>query len=289
MSEPAIQNVSDTAFMVAVYRAMETERPDALFRDPLARRLAGERGKAIVASVERHAFFGRWFVVIRTHVIDAMLKAAVAEGVDMVLNLGAGLDTRPYRMDLPATLQWVEVDFPHMIDFKAERLRDEAPRCRLERIKLDLADAEARQALFAGLAKRATKALVLTEGVIPYLTTQAVGDLADALHAEPAFQYWIADYLSPSARKYRKRMEQKMKMQNAPFRFEPEDYFGFFRAHGWEAKEIRYIPQEADRLKRPLALPFIWRALMLVRAMLSGASRRESFRTSVGYVLFTRG
>jgi O-methyltransferase involved in polyketide biosynthesis len=43
MSEPLIQNVSDTAFMVAVYRAMESERPDALFHDPLVRKLAGER------------------------------------------------------------------------------------------------------------------------------------------------------------------------------------------------------------------------------------------------------
>ncbi|HEY2739416.1 MAG TPA: class I SAM-dependent methyltransferase, partial [Thermoanaerobaculia bacterium] len=44
----AIDNVSDTARWVAVYRAMETARPDAIFRDPFADRLAGERGHQIL-------------------------------------------------------------------------------------------------------------------------------------------------------------------------------------------------------------------------------------------------
>ena len=40
-----IENISDTARWVAVYRAMETERPDAIFRDPFAARLAGDTGR----------------------------------------------------------------------------------------------------------------------------------------------------------------------------------------------------------------------------------------------------
>ena len=44
MEEP-FRNISDTARWVAVYRAIESERPDAWFRDPLAKRLAGERGE----------------------------------------------------------------------------------------------------------------------------------------------------------------------------------------------------------------------------------------------------
>ncbi len=44
----SIENVSDTALWVAVYRAMETARPDAIFRDPYAERLAGDKGVKIV-------------------------------------------------------------------------------------------------------------------------------------------------------------------------------------------------------------------------------------------------
>src|SRR6185369_17641435 len=49
MAAPLVSNVSDTARWVATYRAQETARPDALFKDPFAERLAGERGRAIAA------------------------------------------------------------------------------------------------------------------------------------------------------------------------------------------------------------------------------------------------
>jgi O-methyltransferase involved in polyketide biosynthesis len=42
MTDTLIENVSDTAFWIAHYRAVESARPDALFRDPLAALLAGE-------------------------------------------------------------------------------------------------------------------------------------------------------------------------------------------------------------------------------------------------------
>ena len=84
------------------------------------------------------AFMGAWSVVIRTVIIDNLINQALAEGVDTILNLGAGLDTRPYRMALPKTLRWVEVDYPHVIALKEERLAGEEPYCRLKRIKLDL-------------------------------------------------------------------------------------------------------------------------------------------------------
>src|SRR5262245_42499988 len=122
MSDSPIQNVADTAFMVAAWRALETERADALFRDSLAARLAGERGRRIIENLPRGTFLGGWSVVIRTCIIDEFIRAAVAGGADTVLNLGAGLDTRPYRMDLPSTLRWVEVDFPHVIELKESTL-----------------------------------------------------------------------------------------------------------------------------------------------------------------------
>src|SRR5512138_1155580 len=99
MSEAVIPHVSDTARWVAAYRAHETERPDALFRDPLARRLAGERGEEISRTVKLGAM-GEWPMVARTLLFDAFVTSEVARGVDTVVNLAAGLDTRPYRMSL---------------------------------------------------------------------------------------------------------------------------------------------------------------------------------------------
>jgi len=125
-SEPLIRNVSDTARWVAVYRARETERPDAHFRDPFARRLAGERGEQIAKSMP----LGRdndWSMITRTYLGDQFINAQVQQGVDMVVNLAAGLDARPYRMVLPAFLKWVEVDLPEILAYKEEILRGEKP------------------------------------------------------------------------------------------------------------------------------------------------------------------
>jgi hypothetical protein len=49
--EPLVRNISDTALLAAIYRARETKRSDAVFRDPFARRLAGERGDQIAKSM----------------------------------------------------------------------------------------------------------------------------------------------------------------------------------------------------------------------------------------------
>src|SRR5215472_3318803 len=94
---PLIRNISDTALWVAVYRARESERRDALFRDPYARRLAGERGEQIAAKSPRRAS-PEWPFVARTIRFDQIIDERIRQGADMVINLAAGLDTRPYRM-----------------------------------------------------------------------------------------------------------------------------------------------------------------------------------------------
>jgi methyltransferase (TIGR00027 family) len=212
-----IQNVSDTAFMVAGFRALENERSKPLFRDPLAARLVGEHGKKILAAVLWH-FVGAWSVVIRTVIIDDYIRQAIAAGVDTILNLGAGLDTRPYRIDLPSSLRWIEVDFPHMIELKETRLAGEKPSCRLERISLDLTDRALRRKLFADVSAGSDKLLVLTEGVIPYLTNQDVADLADDLRQIEKIGFWITDYFSPEAIRFGEKMRARF-MRNAPFQF----------------------------------------------------------------------
>src|SRR3569623_650258 len=93
-----INHVTDTALWVAVYRARETERPDALFRDPLASKLAGERGRLIESKMSQGKYVN-WSLAIRTVVIDKFVHEAVVRGFDTIVNLGAGLDTRPYRLD----------------------------------------------------------------------------------------------------------------------------------------------------------------------------------------------
>src|SRR5437868_13354188 len=122
-----IENISDTARWVAVSRAMETERPDAIFRDPFAGRLAGDKGHAIVDSM-KHGRAMAWAMIVRTAVFDEIILDRVRNGrVDTVLNLAAGLDARAWRMALPRSLRWIDVDLPEILDYKIEMLKDEKP------------------------------------------------------------------------------------------------------------------------------------------------------------------
>ena len=190
--------------------------------------------------------------MIRTCIIDDYIRSGLsADGTDIVLNLGAGFNTRPYRMDLPSSLLWIEADYPSMIEYKESRLATERPRCRLERVKLDLADSSARHDVFARTEAGGQRLLCFTEGVVPDLTPADVGALADDLHRLTHLRHWIVDYFSPAVIRFRQR-GLKGQMQNAPFRFTPDDWFGFFAVHGWALREIRYLVEEARRLRRPI-------------------------------------
>ncbi len=181
MTLQPIRDVSETALMVAMWRAAENTQPNPLYRDPLALKLAGDRGSEIIKGIPR-ADMCCWGMAIRTRIIDDLIRDAVAGGVDLVLNLGAGLDTRPYRMELPANFHWVEVDRAEIIEMKERRLIGEKPVCKLERVACDLADAAARRTLLASVKAKSGTALVLTEGVIYYLSEYEVGTLASDLH-----------------------------------------------------------------------------------------------------------
>jgi len=259
--ESAVRGISDTAAWVAMYRAQESERPDAVFRDSYARRLAGERGERIMATMafaKKHA----WSYVARTHLFDTFVAREVREGSDLVLNLAAGLDTRPYRLQLPASLQWVEVDLPDLIAHKDDVLRGERPVCRLERIRLDLSNVSARRGLFAELGNRAKRVTVLTEGLLVYLSADEVSELAKDLAAPSSFHRWATDLVLPALLKMlQKQVGTPLSQAGAPLKFAPAEGPAFFARSGWRPVEATSMLHTAAKLKR---LPFWMRPFALI-------------------------
>ncbi len=248
--EPLIRNIADTARWVAIFRAEESERPDAIFHDPYARRLAGKRGEQIADAIE---FMKKnsWSFVARTFLFDEYIKQHVELGYDMIINLAAGLDTRPYRMDLPASLKWVEVDFPEMISYKSTIMADEKPHCELQSIPLDLSEIKARFALFKQLGDRSHNALIVSEGLIGYLDEVEAGALAKDLAAQPSFKRWVLDLMSPGLLVMaQKEMGPFLKDANAPLKFAPKEGEGFFLRYGWKWLESKSKLKTAALLKR---------------------------------------
>ena len=280
----SIQHVSDTALWVAYYRAVESERADSLFKDHFAKILIGERGKKIAASMKKTSRYVQWSVVIRTYIIDRAIQKLVKEGVDLVINLGAGLDTRPYRLAIPNTLRWVEIDYPHLIEEKQKLLKNEKPKIQLERIPLDLANRKSRQELFAKLGAESTKVLIITEGVLPYLSEEQVASLAEDLHAEKSFQFWIAEYFSAHVYRYFKKQQRMKLMKNAPFQFFPADWFDFFGRYGWKSREVNYLSETSLKLGRAIPMPW-WSRILRV---LITKKNQKRYQQQMGYTIFTR-
>jgi methyltransferase (TIGR00027 family) len=279
-----IENISDTARWVAVYRAMESERDDAIFRDPFARRLAGAKGEEIVATLKSGRQMS-WAMIVRTAVFDEIIMDRVNAGVSLVVNLAAGLDARAWRLPLPPTLHWIDVDLPDILRYKTEALRDETPVCRYEAIPADLTDAAARTALFTRLGAEGRNALIVTEGLLIYLTPEQVAGLARALHAVPAFRWWLIDLASPRLlRMMQRSWGRTLQKANAPFQFAPAEGTAFFRPFGWREIVFRSALVEARRLNREMRGMWLWR---LVARVFSPKRKAEMLRMS-GVVLFER-
>jgi methyltransferase (TIGR00027 family) len=279
-ADAVVADVSDTALLVAIHRAQESERRRPLFRDPYARMLAGERGRQIVRGM-RHGGVS-WPVVVRTVVFDELIARAVErDAVACVLNLAAGLDTRPYRLDLPSELRWVEADLPGILDYKARRLEGERPRCQLERVAVDLTDAGARRRVFDQVGGR--PALVLSEGLLVYLAAEDVSALGRDLAERRDFHWWLLDLAGPLFLQWGNRGSwgRQLSAANASFRFAPAEGPDFFRPLGWEPVEVRSSWEEARRLGRePWRLRLAW--------ALGPAPQRELYRNLTRCVLLTR-
>ncbi|WP_432061206.1 SAM-dependent methyltransferase [Streptomyces sp. S1] len=126
--------VGRTALLVAAARAVETHRPDALARDPFAAAFVRAAPDATDwplhpdevpggASDPLWGRLGRYFG-LRTRVLDDHLLASARSGVRQVVLLGAGLDSRAFRLDWPAGTVVHEIDSAGVLGFKQSVLDD---------------------------------------------------------------------------------------------------------------------------------------------------------------------
>ena len=279
-----IEHISDTARWVAHYRAEESERPDAVFRDPFARRLAGPKGAAIARGARRGSSMA-WAMVVRTVAFDEMLLDCIGRGATRIVNLAAGLDSRPWRLALPPDLSWVDVDLPDILDYKLDVLRDAVPACRYEAVRADLTSAAERQATFATLAGDPAPTVVLTEGLLVYLTPEDVGSLARAVHAIPGGRWWLIDIVHPRLLQWMDRSwGQAVQQAQAPFRFAPESGTRFYEAFGWREAEFRSATDEARRIGREMRLMWLYRLF----SVLASKEKKEMYRRFSGFVRLDR-
>jgi methyltransferase (TIGR00027 family) len=239
-----ITHVSDTALMVAACRAHETALDDAYIRDPFAARLAGERGVAILNALP-HANVLRFGLAIRTRFVEELLlEALAAHPIKTVLSVGCGLDTRPWRLDLAPDLRWIEIDFADMLDYKDGIMSGEKPRCRRERLTVDLNDPAQRSAMYEAAGPE--PALMITEGLLLYLPAATV----EALAAETSrnsnvninVSHWISDITTSTFSKVLSAgadTMQSIRHVQASDCLQGEQILEVLQRHGWTTDALR--------------------------------------------------
>jgi methyltransferase (TIGR00027 family) len=177
---------------VALFRALEAaRRHDRVFDDPYAATFLRGSYRAI-GVLARVPAVGRWVeryidthypagprgsAVARTRLIDDLVDDAVRDGARQLVLLGAGYDTRAYRLPSAATVTVFEVDHPATQAAKRRLVeaRVAAERRRQVRfVPVDLVRDDLATALAGAGFATGHASVVVWEGVTNYLTEQAV-------------------------------------------------------------------------------------------------------------------
>ncbi|MCX4903570.1 SAM-dependent methyltransferase [Streptomyces sp. NBC_00878] len=240
-------------------RAHETGRADALFQDPLAAEFLASAGPAGAppGSGALQKLLPDWLAV-RTRFFDDHLLAAARAGCRQVVMLGAGLDTRAYRLDWPAGTHVFEVDLPAVHAFKARVLAGRTPgTARRTAVTADLLGAWREALLTAGFDPSRPTAW-LCEGLLYYLDPEAVerlvgtvGELsapgstlgAECLNADAADSPFVKPWL------------EALSGSGTPWVWHLADAEYWWGDHGWRARvaDLLTLPYAVERFTPHLA------------------------------------
>ncbi|MEU5736534.1 class I SAM-dependent methyltransferase [Streptomyces tendae] len=251
-----------TAVGVARVRALETERENALFRDPLARAFAIAGGLRSPSpppedEAERRRRQGVAFsIVVRTKFLDELLRHASASGIRQVVLLGAGMDSRAFRMDWPEGTRLFEVDTAAPLDFKAAVLSKERAVARCERIAV-AADLRADwpSALVAAGHDPAAPTVWIAEGLLIYLPDDAVELLLDRIGAQSAAGSRMG--LTLGSRGVIERFGAAAEPGSAASMWVsemPDDPVAWLAGHGWKAT-CHTLRERGAAYGRPIGTP----------------------------------
>ncbi|GLW29216.1 class I SAM-dependent methyltransferase [Actinoplanes regularis] len=232
--------VERTADGVAMMRALEQHAPRRLFDDPLSPRMISGWPSVIAArrplrwlflhALERAGPGLYGAVICRTRAIDDACRAALATGISRVVIVGAGMDTRPYRMPEMAAAEVWEFDLASTQAVKKATLAralDALP-ANVSYIPLDLTAPDAADVLAGAGAGRT---LLICEAVTMYVTGEAVDRVLAYAGGLAAGSRVILTYLprAEADRSENRRWSRRLGWRSA---YHPAEFADRLRAYG---------------------------------------------------------
>lgn len=263
--------VGQTAIFVALLRQAESQRTDALFRDPLAgvmlAALATDPALAEVTTVieqtQRSARGFAEYFAVRTRFFDDAIRNATRDGIRQVVTLAAGVDGRTVRLDLPPGTCWYELDLPAMTALKNDLIEGSglALACERRGVAADLVG-DWPAALRAAGFDPARPTAWLIEGVLMYLTGAAGEALIGGVTALSAsgsrlmLEHLQAMMLTEAGKPARDRVES----QGASWLSARDDLKPWLASHGWQAEVYAGTDPRIGCGRTVAPLPACWLA-----------------------------
>lgn len=293
--------VSYTARIVAAKRAIEQLQLNPLFQDPYAAALAGEEVDRLLnhwqtiaakqgRSIQDVILKRTRYIVLRTRFLDDLIREAIGQGdYRQLVILGAGLDTRAFRLSWPEGMRVYEVDRRDLLDYKRRVLQEVTPGCDYRGIAGDLADPEATWAIALNQSgfRRDQPTIWILEGVLMYLSALEVHRLLQTISNLSAVgSVWGLDGVTVGSIAASERAKQADRGRVVRhWQFGCDDFPALLAPYGWRAeakppKEIRggfgrypdTLPIDAEESPLENQLPTNDRGVYLIRAHKQGRS-----------------
>jgi methyltransferase (TIGR00027 family) len=276
---------SSTAGNTAFWRAAESAKPEKqrVCYDPIAinflpRRLRNTAKSWVLRNLSFRAY-ERQFpgaignIVVRTRYIDDYLKACIADGIEQLVILGAGYDSRAYRFDeLKGRVKVFEVDHPSTQKTKMQIIRvifDPLPSY-LVYVPVDFEKDDLGEKLSQGGYDKSLKTLFIWEGVTMYLTAQAIDATLGFVAANSGkgssivFDYYFRSAIDGTSRNQAvMNLRKSAELLGEPFSFgieegTAEEFLskrGFYQVKNVTSQDLKKAYFEGRNRKREVA-PF---------------------------------
>ena len=192
MPENIKKERSKTAETIAVVRMSESRKSEdeRICYDPHAIRFISqavldfaahnpEKYKAFVARNERLVPGASNSIVARVRYFDDVVKSSINEGLEQLVILGAGYDTRAYRIEGLSKIKVFEVDHPATQSIKIEKITEifSSLHDHVTYVPMDLEVDELGQRLLESGYNKSLKTLFIMEGILMYLSPEIVEEI----------------------------------------------------------------------------------------------------------------
>jgi methyltransferase (TIGR00027 family) len=234
MNDDISSPIPFTARLMAYYRMQELQSHNPLIIDPLAKLMVDDE---LIEYVENHKYVAgnKDYSIIRSLFIEKEIieKWLSAKETSQIVFLGAGLDTRAYRLNKlkEKIVSIYEIDFEEVIHFKNKILKQEKPLCQLMRIGTDLSKENWINDILSSGFKTELPTLWILEGLVYYIEKEKISKLLlDISNFSPVNSEIFADVCIPTLAE----LDFGPFTSNFKWGLDKKDIKSFFNQFGWK-------------------------------------------------------